>query len=142
METLKPNDFLTKFEFEGMILPVDYVKTDNVTEGVTCDVYSFWADKKKDLAIIKIEPDCKTPLQRVLSGEKTIEGYVSGSGVLTILRQNGSEERFLVEDKPTEYLSVVVEVGDAMQWKASEDSTLTVFEVCYPPYEDGRFQNI
>lgn len=142
METIKPNGFLTSFEFEGMKLPVEYVRTDQVCEGVTCDVYKFWGDKKKDLAIITIQPDAKTPLQKVLSGEKTIEGYVSGAGVFSVVRNDGSEERILVEDKPTEYLTIQVNVGDTMQWKASEDNVLTVFEVCYPPYKDGRFENL
>jgi hypothetical protein len=29
-----------------------------------------------------------------------------------------------------------------MQWFADDDSSLTAYEICYPPYEDGRYENI
>lgn len=142
MEKLTTNSFLRQFEFEGMNLPVDYVKSTKVTDGVTCDEYKFWGDTKKDLGIIKIDAGFKTPLQKVLGGTKTIEGYISGAGKITINRVGGSTEVITVEDKPNEYLSIIVDVGDTMQWEAEANSSLVVFEVCYPPYSDGRFQNL
>lgn len=142
MEIGEHNSRLDGFEFEGVLLPVEFVETTKVAEGVKCDVYKFIGEKKKDLGIVKIEPGCKTPLQKVLKGEKTIEGYVSGSGKLTVTRKNGEVETFDVVDKPTEYLSVLVDIGDKMQWEASPDSKLLAYEVCFPPYEDGRFENL
>lgn len=29
-----------------------------------------------------------------------------------------------------------------MQWRADEQENLVVFEVCYPPYEADRFENL
>ena len=29
-----------------------------------------------------------------------------------------------------------------MQWEASKNSNLVFYEVCYPPYQDGRFENL
>ncbi len=37
---------------------------------------------------------------------------------------------------------VVVEIGQIMQWEASKDLDLVFSEVCYPPYKDGRFENL
>lgn len=142
MEKINTNGFLRQFEFEGMFLPVDYVESVKVTDGVTCDVYKFWRDTRKDLGIIKIDAGCKTPLQKVVGGTKTIEGYISGAGKITINRSGGNTETIIVEDKPTEYLSIVVDIGDTMQWEASQNSNLVIFEVCYPPYSEGRFQNL
>ena len=38
--------------------------------------------------------------------------------------------------------SIDVKVGDTMQWKADLNSRLVVYEVCYPPYADGRYENL
>ena len=142
MEFRINNPFISDFEFEGILLPVDFVETTNVVNGVTCDVYKFTGDDSKDLGIIRIDPGHKTPLQKVLGGVKTIEGYVSGSGKLTITKSNGRVETHTVTDKPDEYLSVPVEIGDTMQWEASPNSRLVAYEVCIPPYQDGRYQNL
>ena len=130
------------FEFEGTSLPVRFVETQDVVEGVVCDVYTFEGDSSKDLAIIRVQPGFKTPLQRVLQGEKTIEGYVSGKGKLNITRSNNEKESFEVNENLKKPLSVTVMVGDLMQWHADKDSNLVAYEVCFPPYKDGRFENI
>ena len=57
---------LKVFEFEGSPLPVQFVETQDVKEGVTCDIYTFEDDSNKDLAIIRIKPDFKTPLHKIL----------------------------------------------------------------------------
>ena len=142
MESQEKYTSLTSFEFEGKSQPVVFVQPLEVTEGVVCDVYSFVDDETKDLGIIKIEPGCKTPLQRVLQGERTIEGYVSGKGKLVVIRKENRKEIYNVGGESSEPLSVRVKVGDLMQWQAAEDSSLLVSEVCFPPYEEGRFENI
>lgn len=143
MELIGRNDHLTSFEFEGVTQPVEFVETTNeVSPGAECDVYKFVGDDTKDLGIIRINPGCETPLQRVLKGDRTIEGYVSGSGKLVVARGNVSIETFEVTDRPGEHLSVLVRVGDTMQWKASPNSKLVAYEVCVPPYADGRFENL
>ena len=35
-----------------------------------------------------------------------------------------------------------VEIGEIMQWQADENESLVVFEICFPPYQDGRFENL
>jgi mannose-6-phosphate isomerase-like protein (cupin superfamily) len=141
MENTSQSGHLDKFEFENASQSVEFVETINVVDGVKCDVYKFNGDNTKDLGIINIGPGKKTPLQKVLSGEKTIEGYVSGNGKLVIKRNNGEEEVHEVKDGDSP-LSVDIEVGETMQWEASPDSKLVAYEVCIPPYEPGRFKNL
>jgi len=132
---------LKSFNFEGNEQLVSYVETMHVVEGVDCEVYTFDGDSSKDLGIIKISYGCKTPLQKVLKGDKTIEGYVSGRGKLTITKPEGKQEIYIAEEA-SEPISVVVEIGELMQWEADKDSDLVAYEICFPPYEDGRYQNI
>lgn len=90
---------LTHFTLNNKSEPVKYIETIQVTKGVTCNTYSFPNDAGKDLAVIHIEPGGKTPLQKVLNGEKTIEGYLSGNGRLVINRKNGKKEIYICNDK-------------------------------------------
>lgn len=120
------------------MLPVSFVETMDVATGVQCDVYTFTDDKTKDLGIIRIKPGAKTPLQRVLKGDKTIEGYISGKGKLTITSPAG--ERKIYDGKKS--FSVEVKIGELMQWEADKNSELAAYEICYPPYEDGRYENL
>ena len=121
---------------------LEFVETVVVNEGVTCDVYSFPADPTKDLGIIKIKPAHTTPLQRILAGERTIEGHISGNGMLTVIREGKHKNVFIVKDVYLGKLNVDVNIGDLMQWQAAADSNLVVYEICYPPYKDGRFENL
>lgn len=133
---------INTYEFKGELLPVLFVSTLVVTEGVLCDVYQFIGDSSKDLGIIRIKPNCKTPLQKVLKGNKTIEGYISGKGKLTIGKLNGIKEIYRVGVKSEKSVVVSVKIGQTMQWEADAETGLVVYEICYPPYEDGRYENI
>jgi len=130
------------FEFKGKKQPVTFVETMHVADGVDCDVYTFDGDRTKDLGIIKIKPGCKTPLQKILKGDNTIEGFISGKGKLTITKPNGEKKIYQVNDKAKKTLLVSVQIGELMQWEADSDSDLTAYEICFPPYEDGRYENI
>lgn len=132
---------LTSFEFEGVRQPVNFLSSSLVVEGVECDVYEFVGDKTKDLGIIRVKPGFRTPVQRVLKGEMTVEGYVAGKGKLTVKRGDGKTERFFVGGNEGP-ISAKVEVGDLMQWEADKDTGLTAFELCIPAYDDGRFENL
>ncbi len=133
---------VTSFYFEGEELPVSFVETVQVTNAVECDVYTFDGESTKDLGIIIIEPGCKTPLQRVLKGDRTIEGYLAGKGKLTVTQPDGKQRVYVVNEGLREPMMVTVAIDELMQWKADEGSNLVVYEICYPPYEDGRYQNI
>ena len=61
---------LNSFNFEGKDMSVNFIEMMEVVEGVECDVYEFIGDKSKDLGIIRIKAGGKTPLQKVLKGEK------------------------------------------------------------------------
>jgi len=130
---------LTSFNFDGQEQAVSFIETTHVVEGVDCAVYSFVDDNTKDLGIIKISPSKKTPLQKVIKGEKTIEGYISGNCKLTITKPDGRQEEFVADGSP---ITAIVNIGELMLWEADPDLGLEVFEICYPPYEDGRFENI
>ena len=134
---------LQNFTFEGVEQEVQFTETDdNISPGVVCDIYAFVGDDSKDLGIIRIDPGCKTPLERVLRGTRTVQGSVSGDGELTITRQGGEIETYSVSDDDPSDCYVDVEVGDVMQWEASPESNLVAYEICFPPYEVGRYEYI
>jgi hypothetical protein len=89
------------------------------------------------LGVVKVTKGSKTPLQKVLLGDKTLEIFKDGSGTLTVMSAKGAER---VYHFPTEITEVQVNVGETMQWQATDN--LTFYEICYPPYQDGRFANI
>jgi hypothetical protein len=133
---------LNSFELEGKQLKVIYVETMQVTDGVICHVYEFEGDVTRDLAVIEIEPGAKTPLQKVLLGDNTLEGYLSGKGSLSVTSIDGNTEKLIVDENTKLPFTKEVKIGEKMQWKADKEVGLTVYEICYPPYQDGRYQNL
>ncbi len=133
---------LKVFSFDGKEQPVAFVETMPVVDGVDCDVYTFVSDSSKDLGIIKIGPGSKTPLQKVLKGDKTVEGYIKGKGKLTITKPDGKQEVHVVSGETKEPFVVTVGIGELMQWEADKESNLVAYEICFPPYEDGRYENL
>jgi len=132
----------TEFSFEGVNQALEYIETQQVTDGVECDVYHFKNDDTKDLGIIRIDPGHKTPFQEVLGGIRTVEGYVSGKGQLVIIRNDGYVGVHEVGQEPDKEFAMKVNIGNQMQWQAAENSSLIAYEICFPPYEEGRFRNI
>jgi hypothetical protein len=90
---------------------------------------------------VTVQPGFKTPLQRVIKGTVTIEGFVSGKGTLRVA-SDGSETATYEFDENNKDTGVEVLVGQTMQWHANGDIDLVFYEICEPPYEDGRFENI
>ena len=130
---------LESFTYNQETLLTEFIESSEVFPGVVCDVYFHPETQKRDLGVIYIEAGKKTKPQKVLNGEETIEGHISGTGRLLILKPSG--EQFVFEVGPeNEGFSHTIEVGDIMQWQAEKD--LVVFEICYPPYQDGRFENL
>ena len=120
-------------------LAVVFIESSEVFPGVICDVYGIPGSTERDLGVISIEASKKTKPQKVLGGDQTIEGFMSGKGTLIILKP--SCEKLIYKVGPgDEGLTFMVEVEDIMQWRAEED--LVVYEICYPPYEKGRFENL
>ena len=130
---------LESFTYKQETLLTEFIESSEVFPGVVCDVYLHPETQERDLGIIYIEAGKKTKPQKVLSGEETIEGYISGTGRLVILKPSGEQLVFEVGPE-NEGFSHTIEVDDIMQWQAEED--LVVFEICYPPYTDERFQNL
>ena len=122
-------------EFKGQ--KIKFIETTQVKEGVVCDIYEFENDASKDLGIVKVSKGFKTPLQKVLSGEKTIEMFREGVGRLTVTSIDNYERVYVF---PGEQEYVEVKIGEIMQWEAVED--LTFAEICYPPYKNDRFLNL
>lgn len=120
---------------------VSYRETSIVKEGVECEVYKFDDDETKDLGIIKVDRGCSTPLQRVLQGSSTIEGYLDGKGTLTVTDGDGTENIFeFAGGESGREIEVII--GQTMQWTADPDSDLIFYEICTPPYQDGRYENL
>ena len=138
MENVVDSNHFVQFEFEGQKQKVSFIETTDVTEGVQCDVYKFDGDNTKDLGIIRVKPGYKTPRQRVLKGDRTIEGYVSGNGKLIV---STAVQEKVYKSKEGEELKVDVKVGEIMQWQAG-DRQLVAYEICFPPYEDGRYEDL
>lgn len=126
---------------ESDSLPVVFQETMQVTDGVECDVYIHPETQERDLGVIRVAPGKKTPLQRVVAGDQTIEGYLEGEGELFIRHKDGSESIFKV-DQSAEGFCFLIELGDIIQWRADKNVGLKFFEICYPPYQDGRFENL
>lgn len=133
---------MRKINFAGKEQAISYIETSHVTKGVICDIYKFVDDNSKDLGIIRIDTGGKTPLQEVLKGDRTIEGYISGRGKLVIIKEDNTQKEYSVNENMQRPFEMVVEIGEKMQWQADSDSFLIVYEICFPPYEDGRFKNL
>ena len=141
MEAHQNTSLVTSFSFEGKVQPVSFVETLHVADGVECDVYKFAGDLTKDLGIIRVNPGKKTPLQKVLKGDRTVEGYISGKGKLTITKPDGKEEVHIADGESKEPV-VSVEIGEILQWEADTYADFVAYEICFPPYEDGRYENL
>lgn len=132
---------LKEFSYNGNTQSIEFIECLEVTEGVFCDVYKFTDDETKDLGIITVLEGFKTPRQKVLNGDKTIEGFISGKGTLFIEKPNNKFSTYIGfsenPDLPTE-----VKIGEIMQWKADKGIDLVAFEICFPPYKDGRYENL
>lgn len=122
-------------------LPIQSIERIIVKDGVKCDVYKFTGDSSRDLGIVSVAASCSTPRQRVLRGSRTTEGFVSGKGRLIVWDEAGQSAIYEYPDNETAQ-SVEVKRGEIMQWVAAADSSLVFSEVCEPPYEDGRFENL
>lgn len=131
---------LEKFFFNGKSLSGIYRTTSEIVEGIKCDTYSFTDDPTRDLAIVRVRAGCKTPLQKVVGGTETLEGYIHGKGKLTI-HENGHTESIRYESEKDSKQPITIVVGTTMQWTAEEDSDIEFYEICTPPYEEGRFKN-
>jgi mannose-6-phosphate isomerase-like protein (cupin superfamily) len=121
-------------------LAVSFVETTQVTEGVSCDIYRFLDDETRDLGVVTVQKNYKTPRQRVLLGDQTIEGFMSGEGTLTVGAAENDIKTYHFPSTSNE--EVAVKVGQTMQWHADGDTELVFYEICEPPYEDGRFENL
>jgi hypothetical protein len=88
---------------------------------------------------VRVKAWCLTPLQRVLEWDKTIEGHISWKWKLVITRQDSIKTEYVVSDNSWP-LEIEVKIWDLMQWQA--DTDLMFYEVCFPPYSNGRFQNL
>ncbi|MAZ56893.1 hypothetical protein CL653_03815, partial [bacterium] len=119
-------------EFRGE--SISFVETSQVKEGIVCDVYSFNTGDSKDLGVVRVSKGYKTPLQRVLKGDKTLEIFQTGQGVLNVTDTDGVEIQHSFP--PVTSAEVEIKVGDLVRWEATED--LIFAEICYPPYQDGR----
>jgi hypothetical protein len=106
-------------EFNGQ--KIKFVEKTQVKEGVSCDVFEFENDTTRDLGLVKVLKGFKTPLQKVISGDKTIEIYQEGVGHLTVI---GTDKKDHVYNFPGQQSEVEVYVGETMQWEAIEDLTI------------------
>jgi len=111
-----------------------------VREGVTCFSYKFHDDPSKDIAFVHVEAGAKTPLQEVIGGSRTVEGYMSGSGCFEMWSSTTSIKCY--EVAPGVSFEIVVPQGWRMQWKADSNFNLVFYELCWPPYSDGRFRDL
>jgi hypothetical protein len=140
--TIEPNSKPSHLATPLGVLPIRFIESLTVKDGVIADIYAFENDATKDLAIVHITKGSKTPLQRILKGIKTIEGYMNGNGTLTVIAQDGSRKVYaFTSDTGTDPdTEIEVRIGELMQWSAETD--LNFYEICEPPYEDGRFENL
>jgi hypothetical protein len=132
---------LDSFRVNNVRRPVNFVETMQVKDGVQCDVYLFEGDETQDLAIVRVTRGFKTSLQKILQGNRTIEGLLDGRGVLTVQHEDGVINTYKLDVSSTEK-EIEVKIGQIMQWEAPADTDLVFYEICDPPYKDGRFENL
>lgn len=131
---------LTSIQLGGRTLATTYVGTSDVKEGVKCDVYTFPEDKTRDLGVVRVTTGHSTPLQRVIKGAKTIEGFERGKGTFMLGLEDGTTQLYTFPNDE-DIREITVGIGQTMQWTAG-DEDLVFYEICEPPYEDGRFENL
>ncbi len=127
---------LSQLILEDNVVEIEFVETQSICEGVTCDVYKFKNDVTRDLAIVEVKRGFRTPRQQVLHGEKTIEGFIEGEGMLTVDAEN------FIFSSGTNDKECEVRIGQTMQWHANGKTDLIFYEICSPPYESGRFKEL
>jgi mannose-6-phosphate isomerase-like protein (cupin superfamily) len=123
---------------KGQLYPITFREDEQVAEGVVCKCYDFTNDNSRDLGIITMQKGSRTPRQIVRKGDTTIEAVVSGKGLLIVKRPDNSTICY----PASEGFSMNVQVGEEMQWCNTGDEELVVYEICVPPYSEGRFENI
>lgn len=133
---------LASFTYDGGERKVSYIETMQIKDGVECDTYSFVDDTSQDLAIVRVDRGASTPRQKILKGISTLEGFVGGEGKLTVERTDGTKKVCHAHDSDANKVVVTVQLGEIMQWQATENRSLVFYEICEPPYEDGRFENL
>lgn len=82
MSEFEKHPRLEHFRHQGESIEVEFVETMQVKDGVSCDVYRFRDRDTSDLAIVSVDAGAATPMQRVLQGDETVEGFLSGKGAL------------------------------------------------------------
>jgi hypothetical protein len=122
-------------------MAVEFRETVLVRDGVECDVYGFVGDGTMDLGIIRIREGKETPRQKVGLDPNfeiifTEEGYIRGCGSLEIGRPDIPADTYVV-NSTTGRFSILVERGEEMKWGTGPGG-LIAYEVCKPPYKDGR----
>jgi len=132
---------ITKLKFQNQEYTLNFIESSQVKEGVTCDVYSIQETDAFDLGVVFVEKGKSTPNQKVLKGEKTFEIFEQGEGSLIINKGQTDEEVYAFSEE-SENMEITVNINQTMQWQASDGSDLMFYEICYPPYQDGRFENI
>lgn len=134
---------LTTLVCDDRELPVTFVERQEVKEGVICDIYTITGDATKDLAVIEIQPGFRSPRQRVLKGTHTIQRFTSGTANLFVDELDGSEHtRFFTSEEATQDNDIEVKVGEIMQWSSLGPDPLVYYEICEPPFETGRFEDL
>lgn len=139
--TVKAPDPVSTIVVNGKTLTPRYVETQQVKDGVECDVYQFADDDSRDLAVVRVSSGFSTPLQLVCHGDETIEMFVSGEGKLSVWSADGNKQEFDFQDGDV-HSGKLVSVGEKMQWVATGAQELVFYELCTPPYEDGRFKDL
>ena len=134
---------ISTLPFEGKSLPVTFVESQQVKEGVTCDIYTIDGDSTKDLAVIEIQPGLRSPRQRISKGTRTIQRFIGGSANLYIDELDGGERtRYFKSEEAAQNNDVEVQIGEIMQWSSLGPDPLVYYEICEPPFEKGRFEDL
>jgi hypothetical protein len=133
---------LSIFTTADEICPVTFVETLQIKEGVEADIYAFTEDSSRDIAIVKVIQGYKTPLQEIVGGDETIEGYMEGEGSLYVKSTEGIVRKYHFRSSELN-VPITVKVGEQMQWHADSGNTdLIFYEICKPSYVSGRFTDL
>jgi dipeptidase E len=127
MATKQP-DKIYSFNMGNEIRDIAFITSEHVTEGIDSDVYSFLDNSTQILTITKVKKGSKTPLEKITTGSKIVEGFIKGKGTLTVHLESGTQNTYYFEtagfNKPVD-----VKIGQSVQWTAPLDADLVYYKI-------------
>lgn len=130
--TQKDNIF--SFEIGNVNREIMYIKSVHIASGIDSDVYSFLDDKSQVLSIVRVKRGVKSPLEKIESANKIIEGFLKGKGTLSVSTFGNNKNTYYFETAGYNK-EVEIHTGESVQWSAPKDADLIYYKIRDLPKE-------